>query len=66
MTTPIPDGIDLFDRFRDIAVAKDRDSLQLLGRLVASQVAILEAHVAQYKQLQGMLDERVKSLGQKK
>jgi hypothetical protein len=66
MTTPIPDLFDLFDRFKDIAVAKDRESLQLVSRLVSSQVAILEAHTAQFKQLQGMLDERVKTLGQNK
>lgn len=66
MTTPIPDLFDLVDRFKDITVAKDRESLQLVSRLVASQVAILEAHVAQFKSLQTMLDERVRTLGNKK
>jgi len=63
MTTPVPDLMDLLDRFKDIAVAKDRESLQLVSRLVGSQVAILEAHTAQFKQLQTLLDERVKNLG---
>lgn len=66
MTTPVPDLMDLLDRFKDITLAKDRESLQLVSRLVGSQVAILEAHVAQFKQLQGVLDERVKVLGQQK
>jgi hypothetical protein len=63
MTTPVPDLFDLLDRFKDIAVAKDRESLQLVSRLVSSQVAILEAHVAQFKSLQSVLDDRVKTLG---
>lgn len=66
MTTPVPDLMDLLDRFKDITVAKDRESLQLVSRLVGSQVAILEAHVAQFKQLQAVLDDRVKALGQQK
>jgi hypothetical protein len=58
MTTVAFEASDLITLVANI---KDRESLQLVSRVVQAQAAIMEAQVAQFKQLQGVLNERISS-----
>jgi hypothetical protein len=58
MTTVAFEASDLVTLVANI---KDRESLQLVSRVVQAQAAIMEAQVAQFKQLQGVLNERISS-----
>lgn len=57
MTSIAFEAVDLITLVANI---KDRDSLQLVSRVVQAQSAVLEAQLAQFKQLQGALQERMK------
>ena len=48
-----------------LAAVNDRDTLQLVTRLVEANVTLLEAQLAQHKQLQSAIAERTKALGKK-
>jgi hypothetical protein len=56
MTTVIHEAVDLVSLVANI---KDRDSLQLVSRVIQAQSAVMESQLAQYKQLQGVLQERM-------
>ena len=58
MTTPR----DIFLTAQELLAINDKDSLKLVTRLVDAQVTVLEAQLAQQKQLQTALQERAKSL----
>jgi hypothetical protein len=58
MTTVAFEASDLVTLVANI---KDRESLQIVSRVVQAQAAIMEAQVAQFKQLQGVLNERISS-----
>jgi len=47
---------------RELLAIQDKDSLKLVARIVDSQVTLLEAQLAQQKQLQQALTERAKSI----
>lgn len=42
-----------------VAQIRDRESIQLVSRLVQAQTAVMEAQLAQFKQLQNTLQERI-------
>jgi hypothetical protein len=42
-----------------VAQIRDRESIQLVSRVVQAQTAIMEAQLAQFKQLQDTLQERM-------
>jgi hypothetical protein len=46
-----------------IAEIKDRESLQLVSRLIESQLTMLEAQVAQLQQLSKAVEDRMKGMG---
>jgi hypothetical protein len=54
MTTPIP-----FDRIIEI---RDRDALRLVGRMLESQITVMEAQLNQLRQVQQGVEERIQSL----
>jgi hypothetical protein len=56
MTTP--DWTDLIS----IGMLKDRESLQLVGRVLESQRVMLESQLAQTRQLQEAIQNRVQTL----
>ncbi len=56
MTSIAFEAVDLISLVSNI---KDRESLQLVSRMVQAQTAVLEAQLAQFKQLQGTLQERM-------
>lgn len=47
---------------RELLAITDKDSLKLVARIVESQVTLLEAQLAQQKQLQAAITERGKTL----
>jgi len=55
MTTPVPDWLRIVE-------IKDLASLQLVSRLVASQITVLQSQLAQLTDVKKMVDERVRSL----
>ena len=57
MTSIAFEAVDLISLVANI---KDRESLQLVSRVVQAQTAVMEAQLAQFKQLQGALQERMK------
>jgi hypothetical protein len=60
MTTLIMDrGIDWVSV---LATIKDKESLQLMGRFASAQRTVLEAQVAQLKQVEDAIAGRVKSI----
>ncbi len=56
MTTPADPWITILPTIRD------RASLQLMGRLLESQVTSLESQVQQLKQVGKLIDEQIKGL----
>ena len=46
-----------------IAEIKDKESLQLVSRLIESQVTMLEAQVAQLQQLSKAVEEKMRDIG---
>ncbi len=56
MTTPNPED------FLNIATLKDRDSLQLVGRILESQRVVLEAQLTQLRQLQEAVQTRTQAI----
>ena len=42
---------------------KDRLSLQLVSRLIESQITVMEAQVTQLQNVRKMVDEQMKNLG---
>ena len=56
-------AFEAMDLVTVIPAIKDRESLQLVARMLESQLTIMEAQMAQMKQLQGAINERVKSMG---
>ncbi len=56
MTSVVFEAVDLVSLVANI---KDRESLQLVSRVVQAQTAVMEAQLAQFKQLQGALQERI-------
>jgi hypothetical protein len=46
-----------------IPTIRDRESLQLVGRLIESQVMVLEAQLGQLKQVHGEIQKRMKATG---
>ena len=62
MTTPVDiyRGIDLVSVLSTI---KDRDSLVLTQRLIAGNRMVLEAQVAQLKQVEEAIGTRLKGMG---
>jgi hypothetical protein len=57
MTSIAFEAVDLVSLVANI---KDRESLQLVSRVVQAQAAVMEAQLAQFKQLQSALQERMK------
>lgn len=47
---------------RELLAIQDKDSLKLVARIVDSQVTLLEAQLAQQKQLQAAITERGKAI----
>ncbi|GAA5074738.1 hypothetical protein [Lysobacter panacisoli] len=62
MTTPVDiyRGIDLVTV---LSVIKDKESLQLTQRIIAGNRMVLEAQIAQMRQLEEALADRIKGLG---
>jgi glycerol-3-phosphate responsive antiterminator len=56
-------AFEAIDLMTVIPAIKDRESLQLVARMLESQLTIMEAQMAQMKQLQSAVDDRVKSMG---
>jgi hypothetical protein len=56
MTSIAFEAVDLISL---VANVRDRESLQLVSRMVQAQTAVMEAQLAQFKQLQGALQERM-------
>lgn len=56
MTTPRPDASDYLTL---VASIRDRESLQLVARVVEGQINIMQAEMAQLQQLQQGLQERM-------
>ena len=46
-----------------IAEIKDKETLQLVSRLIESQVTMLEAQVAQLQQLSKAVEEKMRDIG---
>jgi hypothetical protein len=57
MTSIAFEAVDLISLVANI---KDKESLQLVSRVVQAQTAVMEAQLAQFKQLQTALHERTK------
>ena len=55
MTSVWLEAVDLISLVANI---KDRESLQLVSRVIQAQTAIMEAQLTQFKQLQNVLQER--------
>jgi hypothetical protein len=47
---------------RELLAINDKDSLKLVSRMVDAQVTLLEAQLAQQKQLQQAIQERGKAI----
>jgi hypothetical protein len=47
---------------RELLAIQDKDSLRLVSRMIDAQVTLLEAQLAQQKQLQQAITERAKSI----
>jgi hypothetical protein len=56
MTTP---AVDLVDMLSIVANIKDTGSLQLVSRVLQAHTAVMESQLAQFKQLQGALQEKI-------
>ena len=56
-------AFEAIDLMTVIPAIKDKESLQLVARMLESQLTIMEAQMAQMKQLQGAINDRVKSMG---
>jgi hypothetical protein len=56
MTTPVIDTVDLMNIVANI---KDPGALQLVARVLQAHTAVMEAQLAQFKQLQSALQEKV-------
>jgi hypothetical protein len=56
MTSIAFEAADLISLVSNI---RDRESLQIVSRVVQAQTTIMEAQLAQFKQLQGALQERM-------
>ena len=56
MTTPRPDD------FLTLATIKDRESLQLVSRVLESQRLVLEAQLTQTRQLQEAVESRLQTM----
>jgi hypothetical protein len=56
MTTIAFEAADLISLVANI---RDRESLQIVSRVVQAQTTVMEAQLAQFKQLQGALQERM-------
>lgn len=57
MTSIAFEAVDLISLVANI---KDRESLQLVSRVVQAQASVMEAQLAQFKQLQAELQQRMK------
>jgi hypothetical protein len=57
MTTIAFEAADLLTLVANI---KDKESLQIVARVVQAQTAVMEAQLAQFKQLHSALQERMK------
>jgi len=57
MTSVAHDAIDLVTI---VASLRDKESLQLVSRVLDSQVTLMQAQIAQMQQLQAALKERMK------
>ena len=51
-------AFEVTDLISLVAQIKDRESLQLVSRVVQAQTVIMEAQLAQFKQLQNTLQEK--------
>jgi hypothetical protein len=56
MTTPVIDAVDLLSIVANI---KDPGALQLVSRVLQAHTAVMESQLAQFKQLQGALQEKI-------
>ena len=56
MTSVILEPVDLVSLVANI---KDQESLQLVSRILQAHTSVVEAQLAQFKQLQGALQERI-------
>jgi hypothetical protein len=56
MTTPAVDTIDLLSIVANI---KDAGALQLVARVLQAHTAVMESQLAQFKQLQTALQEKI-------
>jgi hypothetical protein len=52
-------AFEVTDLISLVAQIKDRESLQLVTRVVQAQSALMEAQLAQFKQLHNTLQERM-------
>ena len=57
MTSIAFEAVDLISLVANI---KDRESLRLVSRVVQAQASVMEAQLAQFKQLQAELQQRMK------
>jgi hypothetical protein len=56
-------AFEAMDLMTVIPAIRDRESLQLVARMLESQLTVMEAQVAQMRQLQNAVNERVKGMG---
>jgi len=42
-----------------VSTIRDRESLQIVSRVLQAQTSVMEAQLAQFKQLQGALQEKI-------
>lgn len=54
-------AFDAMDLVNVVASIRDRESAQLVGRVVEAQITMLQAQVAQLQQLHGAIKERLQS-----
>jgi hypothetical protein len=60
MTTPRPDASDYLTL---VASVRDRESLQLMARVLEGQLTVMQAELAQLQQLHSSVQERIRTLG---
>ena len=58
MTTPRPDAMDYLTLVSSI---RDRESLQLVNRVIEGQINVMQAELAQLQQVQQGLQERMRT-----
>lgn len=59
MTTPRVDTIDLIAA---ISLVRDRESLQVISRIIDAEITTSEAQLNQLRQFRAGLDDRMKSM----